>query len=442
MKLKQFIPSDFCLGCRGCCRFARNPSIWAPSGRQLVKNNGEYICVNLQKDNYCQAYSRHPLDCQLYPFLLVRKGNSLRLGLHKACSFIANHNPQPGALKEYTEYLKERLRTDEFIAALQNNPEMAADYQEDVELIADVSDLLKPDKSGLRPLTIDDKALVESYLRKNKSDLSGHHFASIFIWSGLYKIFCTIIRDNFCIFYKDALGMFMPLPPLGALPRTETIRQCFELMNSHNPNSEVSRIENVAEADTGFYTQPGFKAKFKDNEYLCLRDAIAKLSGQAFKHKRASYNHFKKNYKSQVLEYDGSLYQECLALYQLWKAQRKDRFSDSIYQQMLEDSFSSFETALKFYEKLDLVGYAAKVNGEIRACSFGYPLNGETFCILFEVCDLNIKGIAQFIFREFCKNLPSYKYINIMGSSDLENLKSVKLSYRPVKTVKVYNIYQ
>lgn len=440
--LKQFVPSDFCLKCQGCCRFADNPSIWAPSGCQLVKNNGEYICANLREDNYCKAYSRHPLDCQLYPFLLVRKGNSLRLGLHKACSFIANHNPEPPALKEYIDYLKERLQTDEIISALQNNPEIAADYREDVELIVDVNDLLNLGKTGPRPLTIDDKPLVESYLQKKQSDLSSHHFASIFIWSGLYKIFWTIIQENLCIFYQDALGMFMPLPPLGGTPSAETIRQCFELMNSYNQNSEISRIENVAEADLGRYEQSGFKMKLKDKEYLCLRESIANLSGEVFKHKRSSYNHFKKNYNAQVLEYNDSLYQDCLSLYRLWMKARKDKFSDSIYQQMLEDSFFSFETALKFYEKLDLTGYVVKIDGEVKACSFGYALNEETFCILFEVCNLEYKGIAQFIFSEFAGELSGYKYINIMGSSDLENLKSVKLSYYPSKSIGIYNIYE
>lgn len=440
--LKQLVPSDFCLKCQGCCRFAKNPSIWAPSGCQVVKNSGEYICANLQADNHCKAYDRHPLDCQLYPFLLVRQGDSLRLALHKACSFIAEHRPEASALNGYIAYLKERLLADEIILALQKNPEIAADYREDVEIIYDVSGMLQPVKAGLRSLTIDDKPLVDSYLQKNKTNISNHHFASIFIWSGLYKIFRTTIQENLCIFYQDAIGMFMPLPPLGVPPIEETIRQCFELMNSYNQNSEISRIENVAEADLGRYEQSGFKAKLKDREYLCLRESIANLSGEPFKHKRSSYNHFKKNYKAKVLEYNDSLYQDCLLLYRLWMKVRKDKFFDSIYQQMLEDSLSSFETALKFYKDLDLTGYAVKIDGEVKACSFGYALNKENFCILFEVCNLEYKGVTQFIFSEFCQKLSGYKHVNIMGASDLENLGKVKLSYRPVEEVKAYAIYQ
>ena len=72
----------------------------------------------------------------------------------------------------------------------------------------------------------------------------------------------------------------------------------------------------------------------------------------------------------------------------------------------------------------------------------GYPLHKGMFCILFEICDLRLKGLAQFIFREFCRRVDGYTYINSMGISDLDNLKKVKLSYRPLQEVKSYSIYQ
>ena len=133
---------------------------------------------------------------------------------------------------------------------------------------------------------------------------------------------------------------------------------------------------------------------------------------------------------------------DCRELYQLWMGQRKEGNQDEIYRQMLEDSGVSFNTALRYANKIGLSGYVVKVDGKVKACSLGYSLNKETFCILFEVCDLELKGIAQVIFREFCRRLSGYKYINIMGSSDLESLKRVKLSFHPVKEIKTYNLYQ
>lgn len=89
-------------------------------------------------------------------------------------------------------------------------------------------------------------------------------------------------------------------------------------------------------------------------------------------------------------------------------------------------------------QNLNCIGRIVKVDKEIRAFSFGFKLNAQTFCILYEITDLQVKGLAQFIFREFCREMADYKYINIMDDSGLENLKQVKLSYHPIKLVPAY----
>ena len=443
MELKQFVPSDYCLKCVGCCRFLENPTIWAPQGFRLVKNNNGYLCEHLKEENNrCAIYPQRPLDCRLYPFLLVKKGGSLQLGLHESCCFFEEKQPAPADIQTYAQYLKNRLNSASFISAIRKNPEIAADYQENVELIADLKDIFtKAYLPKLNTLTIKDTPRIEGYLLKSKTSLSARHFVDIFIWKDLFQIFWVIIEDELGIFYQDKIGMFMMLPPLGKF-KPMVVKKCFEIMNGYNQNSAVSRIENIAREDTAKYSRLGLSSKLKDTEYLCLRKDLIELAGGGFKSKRSSCNYFVKNYRFDFLEYKDSYYRDCLKLYQSWSRQRKDKREDVIYQQMLEDSFLSFKTALRYYKKLGLSGYVVKIGGKIKACTFGYPLNKDTFCVLFEICDLNFKGIAQYIFREFCKKLSGYKYINIMGASDLENLKKVKLSYRPKKEIGVYNIYQ
>ena len=80
------------------------------------------------------------------------------------------------------------------------------------------------------------------------------------------------------------------------------------------------------------------------------------------------------------------------------------------------------------------------LNKEIKAFSFGYRLNCNTFCILYEITDLGIKGLAQFIFRRFSQELKGYKYINIMDDSGLENLRKTKLAYKPARLISAYII--
>ena len=68
------------------------------------------------------------------------------------------------------------------------------------------------------------------------------------------------------------------------------------------------------------------------------------------------------------------------------------------------------------------------------AYTFGYPLNEQTFCVLFEIADLFCSGLGVFIFREFCRDaaLTPYKFINVMDDFELNNIQRTKDSYRPV----------
>ena len=112
--------------------------------------------------------------------------------------------------------------------------------------------------------------------------------------------------------------------------------------------------------------------------------------------------------------------------------------SDHIYQQMLEDNFRVQKRAMEFFRQLDLIGRVVKVKDKICAYTFGFKLKGDTFCILFEVADLNHKGLANFIFNEFCKEMTGFEYINCMDASGLENLKKVKISFRPYLLIPAY----
>lgn len=291
----------------------------------------------------------------------------------------------------------------------------------------------------MKKIELADKEIFENYLNKRSHFLSYFSFVNIFIWKDLFEISYLKIRDSLCVFFKDKIGIFMIIPPLGNIER-EIIFECFEIMDSENLNKSISRIENTEERDLDFYKDLGFKFKLRDREYICKRSDIVNLKGERFKSKRNSYNYFLRNYKFEYLTFDLSLRDDCFNLYKLWKEERKEKFSDSVYRKMLEDNFSCFKVALENYENLNLSGRLVKIDGKLCGLSFGFPLNKETFCILFEITDLRYRGISQFIFREFCRELSGYEYINIMDDSGLENLRKAKLSYRPVLEIPEYII--
>lgn len=292
----------------------------------------------------------------------------------------------------------------------------------------------------LNKISIRDRQVFDKYLKLSNHRLCAYSFSNIYIWNKLFSISWAIINESLCIFFKDKIGVFLYLPPLCRENNPSTVFRIFEILAGLNKNPAFAHIENVEEKDLLFYRALGFECSLKSYDYTCIRQALADLKGNKFKSKRANRNYFSKNFEyiyRPILLKDRK---ECMSLYSFWADQRKASYRDTLYRGMIEDSGIVLREALKNYNRLGFEGSLVKIKGKVKAFTFGFELNDETFCILYELTDLRVKGLAQFIFSEFCRQLKPYRYINIMDDSGLENLKRVKLSYHPQVMLPAYSV--
>jgi hypothetical protein len=291
----------------------------------------------------------------------------------------------------------------------------------------------------LNALAIQDKKIFSKFLGINRHTLSVYAFENIYIWKKLFQIRWAIIEGNLCIFFRDRIGCFLYLPPLGEQKKPAVIRKAFRIMDSFNKgNKEISRIENIEAVDLAFFRSLGYVCQEKSRDYLCLREDLVRLRGNRFKSKRSCLNYFIKHYQFEYLPFTKSDTNNCLALYNAWMVKRVQNNTDPPYRWMLRDSLNCLKVLLRDCRGLDITARVVKIGLKIKGFTFGFRLNPYTFCILYETTDLSIKGLAQFIFRQFCQELKGYRYINVMDDSGLENLKQVKLSYHPIRLIPAY----
>lgn len=435
MEVKQFIPQETCLKCDGCCRFSRKDTPWAPHKRELRAYHDHFICSCFSlAAQRCRDYENRLLDCRIYPFLLHRNNGNIYLAADLNCPYLSK-NVDTEEFKNYADYLRNFLNSPEAKVFLRENESLICEYDEPLKIISEIS--LDGEILGA-PLNAEDRPLFEGYLGKALHKLSSFSFANIYVWRSLFDIRYKIIKGSLCVFFKDKAGCFMYLPPLGIGSDNEIINECFRIMDSENTNCIISRIENIQENDLDFYRRNGFKIIPKDKEYVYLREDLAGLSGGKFKSQRAAYNYFIKNYKHSYEPLTINCSRECLSVLADWRQERLSKKeagpspAEAVYYcGILDDNCLAQEEALLNFSRLNLLGRVVKIEGRARAYTFGFELNREVFCVMAETADLKFKGIAQFLFREFCRDLEKYKYINVMDDSGLANIKAVKLSYRP-----------
>ena len=290
----------------------------------------------------------------------------------------------------------------------------------------------------LNKITFKDKALFDKYLAFGEHQLSVYAFANIYIWRKFFDINWIIIKDSLCVFFADNIGTFLYFPPLSKANSVQVVEEAFKILDKNNKNVAFAHIENVEEKDLSFFQNLGYDCSLKAHDYICNSKDLAALKGNKFKSKRASCNYFTKHYNHKLQKLSLKYRGDCLKLYMLWMKQHKAHEQDHIYQGMLSDSQISLKEAFAKYAAFGFKGAVVKVDNIIKGFTFGFPLGKDTFCILYEITDLTIKGLAQFIFRAFSQELIDYRYINIMDDSGLDNLKQVKLSYHPLRQVPAY----
>lgn len=416
--IKQIIPSKLCLSCDVCCRFLDKDAVLRPlflpheitskikphldktSRVELKEFQNIYTCHFFNtKNNKCAIYSKRPFDCQLYPFSVMfdEKHEKIVLGIDKKCPFATNPENHD-LIKNHFHYLVDLLENKESSSLIAKNPSFIGNFQEDVIQFSYLDTLTKmlinnPEKNGFKKISLKDKPAFDMYFKKIEYPDSSQNFVNLFIW-----------KDKNPVWWKE----------------------------------KGDGLEILIETDSGYIDFNSLK-KFPD--YIYLQKDLAGLIGNKYKHKRACCNYFSKNYKFEYLPYKQNMKKDCMKLFSKWASERKKKFSDLYYHKLLEDSFSAHKLAIENYKALGLIGRVIKIRGRICAYTFGFPLSpiggegrvrGSMFCVLLEVCDLKFKGISEFIFREFCRELTYHKYINTMDDSGLENLRISKLSYRPI----------
>ncbi|MEQ9208620.1 MAG: phosphatidylglycerol lysyltransferase domain-containing protein [Pseudomonadales bacterium] len=322
---------------------------------------------------------------------------------------------------------------------------------------------LKVNEHELLAFDLEAKPIMDNYLSMLNLDTSDYTFAANYLWLSGGSGFYSIIENAFCFFLLSNGELTMILPPIGKRENViNAMRTCFSIMDQNNSIGLYTKIEYVDESLlSAFATDVEEGAEMFDifEEYLVERTLVdyvydcvdlIELKGNDYASKRNEINKFRRIHPDHEMamldpiEHGPGIMQ----LVNSWISERMkyqpteqtDKFLDGIYSER-----AAVKRMLRDYEKLDLIGLVILINGVIAGFTVGEKINERTASVIIEKTDFNILGCAQYIFREFAKLLAAqYQVASINVGDDMgfENLKKVKMSYRPNSLIPKYTIYK
>ncbi|HXV67985.1 MAG TPA: phosphatidylglycerol lysyltransferase domain-containing protein [Nitrospira sp.] len=472
--LPQFVPSSVCFHCDVCCRFPDVESFLRPyftnreiaaatahgvaassfpdaSGSQItlaLNPAGEgYLCPAFDPaTSRCGIYEVRPLDCQLYPLALMWNADhtEVLLGWDTKCPFMREAVPE--AIMAHAERVAILLATGAMIDTIVAHPRVIGRFQDDVVVLKVLPYLTarllsKRADPRLCTLTPSDaprfaRALEQAGVLRQDAP-AAYAFPYHYVWTVLLSYWWMEVDGTLFVFACSPDGWFMPLPPLGPRPIDQSVAQAFTWMQRWNGSSPVSRIENVIGALIPALQQAGMRCRQKEGDYLYKADALAGLSGDHYKSQRALCNRVEREHTVVTEPYSDRHQAGCQALYERWVAQKQGGNLDPMGTMLLQDAKASHGLVLSDYGEIGLSGTVALAQDRVVAYTFGYWLTPQTWCVLLEVADRSIAGLAQWLFRETCRAALSRGaiYINAMDDAGLPGLRNAKLAYRPLAVI-------
>jgi uncharacterized protein len=164
----QLIPSEVCLECPVCCRFPERQAALSPfffpeertqaeglkrqgsfrveapgqaSKAALVKCGHGYACSFFDPaDHTCRVYEARPLDCSMYPAVIMhgKDHGKVFLGADTKCPALAR--PSVAAkLQNYLDWIQRYLESTTLSSLIRKYPQFISEFQEEVVEVRELS---------------------------------------------------------------------------------------------------------------------------------------------------------------------------------------------------------------------------------------------------------------------------------------------------------------
>jgi len=164
----QLIPSEICLECPVCCRFPEKQAALSPfffpeernqaealhqkgffreaasgqaSKAHLVACGHGFACSFFNpEDHTCQIYEARPLDCSMYPAVIMHSADHQKVFLGADTKCPALSRPTVAAkLHQYLDWIQRYLESTTLSSLIRKYPNFISEFQEEVVEVRELS---------------------------------------------------------------------------------------------------------------------------------------------------------------------------------------------------------------------------------------------------------------------------------------------------------------
>ncbi len=278
-----------------------------------------------------------------------------------------------------------------------------------------------------RKLTLEDKALYESYASQDGQYTSEASFSCIYIWQEHYKY--EIYPTDYALFVKFVDNEQTCFHLLGVSNWSKVIETWKTIdKNMILRGLTITQKKSLEDAYPNNFT---ITEELDSSDYIYDADSLSTFAGKKLHGKRNFCNRFEAEFDGRWTynEVTNHELDEIWAFHESWK--RKNDDGDPVAWQEEGQRIASM---LYNLEALDAKIGVLRTDGNIIAFTAGSFVRPDTLIIHIEKAFYDIAGAYPMICREFVKHYtPQIKLVNREDDMGIESLRKSKQSYYPLE---------
>lgn len=276
------------------------------------------------------------------------------------------------------------------------------------------------------PFSLEDKQIVDSFLRNEQPQISEMTFANMYSWRRTEVVEVASVERSLILRGRRVGGEVIYSPPIGECDKVQMVRMMTELALKEDAQFVM---KGITEPLASRLTSEKFKLlPDRDNwDYVYLTADLASLPGPKFHSKRKDIKKFQSKHKHEYRRISTENVQECIKFQEEWCLARNCNESQSL----TEENLAILE-ALQNFGKLGLSGAAVLVGGQVAGFTIGERLNEDTWVTHFEKASPDYPGLYQYINQQLALEImQSFQFVNREQDLGEEGLRAAKMSYHP-----------
>lgn len=290
-----------------------------------------------------------------------------------------------------------------------------------------------PEYPNFKPLEIGQRAEIAEHLAPTPRDICELCLGNLFIWEDFDKPQVTLINNNVCVLISPPNEPPYFLEPFGALQLKETVDACLKHPGRISRASEMF----VRQLPPETYKTAPLRNHF---DYIYETKALAELKGKKYDGKRNRIKKFSQdNPGHEYLRLTPDFKDEALALFERWFAVREE--SKYFPRLAYTSQKAAVTAAFDYFEELNLMGGALLVEKKLRGFTLGSLINPQLVSVHFMYGEPDFPGLTQTLLWEACnQTYNAYKFADLEQDLGIPGLRTMKLSYQPLKLEKKFEI--